>query len=160
MTSWDREKQTLLDNYIKEKKELRAQFERLLREKEEGFKAEKAEMEAKIRKELEGIEEVKNELRRTLSQGLGDLENVYFEENAYLETLYNHEQPEVDMHFKSILDAEMSLDKEELLKSLKQEKTKMHSHYANKHKLVEHLSSSRWKSSGTWNRGSNSKSTI
>ena len=59
ITSWDREKQTLLDNYIKEKKELRAQFERLLREKEEGFKAEKAEMEAKIRKELEGIEEVK-----------------------------------------------------------------------------------------------------
>ena len=42
------------------------------------------------------------------------------------------------MHFKSILDAETSLDKEELLKSLKQEKTKMHSHYANKHKLVEH----------------------
>ena len=39
-----------------------------------------------------------------MSQGLGDLENVYFEENAYmyLETLYNHEQPEVDMHFKSI----------------------------------------------------------
>ena len=73
-----------------------------------------------------------------MSQGLGDLENVYFEENAYLETLYNHEQPEVDMHFKSISDAEMSLDKEELLKSLKQEKTKMHSHYANKHKLVEH----------------------
>ena len=77
-----------------------------------------------------------------MSQDLGDLENVYFEENAYLETLYNHEQPEVDMHFKSILDAEMSLDKEELLKSLKQEKTKMHSHYANnllnKHKLVEH----------------------
>ena len=59
ITSWDREKQTLLDNYIKEKKELRAQFERFLREKEEGFKAEKAEMEAKIRKELEGIEEVK-----------------------------------------------------------------------------------------------------
>ena len=73
-----------------------------------------------------------------MSQGLGDLENVYFEENAYLETLYNHEQPEVDMHFKSISDAEMSLDKEELLKSLKQEKTKMHSHYANKHSLVEH----------------------
>ena len=96
----------------------------------------------------------------TLSQGLGDLENVYFEENAYLETLYNHEQPEVDMHFKSIVDAKMILDKKELLKSLKQEKTKMHSHYANKHKLVEHLSSSRWKSSGTWNRGSNSKSTI
>ena len=136
--SRDREKQTVLDNYIKEKKELRAQLKRLLREKEEGFKAEKAEMEAKIREELEGIEEVKNELRRTLSQGLGDLENVYFEENAYLETLYNHEQPEVDMHFKSISDAEMSLDKEELLKSLKQEKTKMHSHYANKHKLVEH----------------------
>ena len=74
----------------------------------------------------------------TLSQGLGDLENVYFEENAYLETLYNHEQPEVDMHFKSIVDAKMILDKKELLKSLKQEKTKMHSHYANKHKLVEH----------------------
>ena len=80
--SWDREKQTLLDNCVKEKKDLRAHFERLLREKEEGFKAEKAEMEAKIRKELERIEEVKNELRRTLSQGLGDLENVYFEENA------------------------------------------------------------------------------
>ncbi|CAH3167458.1 unnamed protein product [Porites evermanni] len=95
-------------------------------------------MEAKIRKELEGIEEVKNELRRTLSQGLGDLENVYFEENAYHETLYNHDQPEVEMHFKSILDAEMSLDKGELLKSLKQEKNKMRSHYANKHKLVEH----------------------
>ena len=92
-------------------------------------------------------------------QDLGDLENVYFEENAYLETLYNHEQPEVDMHFKSILDAKMILDKEKLLKSLKQEKTKMHSHYANKRKLVEHLSSSRWKSL-TWNRGSNSKSTI
>ena len=82
-----------------------------------------------------------------MSQGLGDLENVYFEENAYLETLYNHEQPEVvDMHFKSISDAKMILDKEELLKSLKQEKIKMHSHYANKRKLVEHLSSSRWKS--------------
>ena len=39
-----------------------------------------------------------------MSQDLGDLENVYFEENAYLETLYNHEQAEVDMHFKSILD--------------------------------------------------------
>ena len=84
-------------------------------------------MEAKIRKELEGIEDVKNELRRTLSQGLGDLENVYFEEHAYLETLYNHEQPEVDMLFKSISDAEMSLDRGGLLKSLKQEKTKMHS---------------------------------
>ena len=47
------------DNGIKEKKELRAQFERRLREKEEGFKDEKAEMEAKIRKELEGIKEVK-----------------------------------------------------------------------------------------------------
>ena len=96
-------------------------------------------MEAKIHKELEGIEEVKNKQRRTLLKGLGDLENVYFEGNAYLETLYSHEQPEVDMHFKSILDAEMSLDKEEeLLKSLKQEKTKMHSYYANKHKLGEH----------------------
>ena len=51
------------------------------------------------------------------------------------------------MHFKGILDDEMSLDKEELLKSLKQEKTKMHSNYANKYKLVEH-------------RGSNSKRTI
>ena len=81
-----------------------------------------------------------------MSQGLGDLENVYFEEYAYLQTLYSHEQPEVDMHFKSTLDAKMILDKEELLKSLKQEKTKMHSHYANKRKLVEHLSSSRWKS--------------
>ena len=73
-----------------------------------------------------------------MSQGLGDLENVYFEENAYLKTLYTNEQPGVDIHLKSVLDAEMSLDKEELLKSLKQEKTKMHSHYANKHKLVEH----------------------
>ena len=94
-----------------------------------------------------------------MSQDLGDLENVYFEENAYLETLYNHEQPEVDMPFKSILGTKMILDKEKLLKSLKQEKTKMHSHYANKRKLVEHLSSSRWKAL-TWNRGSNSNSTI
>ena len=53
-----------------------------------------------------------------MSRGLGDLENVYFEENAYLETLYNHEQPEVDMHFKSIVDSKMILDKKELLKSL------------------------------------------
>ena len=81
-----------------------------------------------------------------MSQGLGDLENVYFEEYAYLEILYSHEQQEVYMHFKSTLDAKMILDKEELLKSLKQEKIKMHSHYANKRKLVEHLSSSRWKS--------------
>ena len=138
MKSWERERENLVENSNKEKKEMKVAFEKILREKEEGFLAEKTEMEAKIRKELERIEDVENELKRTLSQGLGDLENIYFEENAYLETVYNHEQPEVDMHFKGLLDAELSVDRDELQKSLNQEKNKMFSHYANKHKQIEH----------------------
>lgn len=137
MKSWDREKENLVENFNKEKKEMRLNFEKILREKEETFRAEKTEMEAKIRKKLERIEDVEKELKRTLSQGLGDLENIYFEENAYLETVYNHEQPEVDMHFKGLLDAELNVDREDLLKSLNQEKSRMHSHYACKHKQLE-----------------------
>lgn len=117
---------------------MKKSFEKSSKDKEEGFRAEKTEMEATIRKELERIEDVEKELKRTLCQGLGDLENIYLEENAFLETVYNHEQPEVDMHFKSLLDAELSVDREDLLKSLNQEKNRMHSHYANKHKQVEH----------------------
>ena len=138
MDSWDRERENLLENFEREKKEMKISFEKRLKDKEEGFQAEKSETEAKIRKELERIEDVEKELKRTLSQGLGDLENIYFEENAFLETAYNHEQPEVDMHFKALLDAESSVDREDLLKSLNQEKNRMHSHYANKHKQVEH----------------------
>ncbi|KAJ7376237.1 hypothetical protein OS493_035898 [Desmophyllum pertusum] len=136
--SWDRERENLLESFHKEKKEMKVNFKKILREKEDGLRAEKIETEAKIRKELERIEDVENELKRTLSQGLGDLENIYFEENAFLETVYNHEQPEVDMHFEGLLDAELSVDREDLLKSLNQEKSRMHSHYANKHKQVEH----------------------
>jgi len=136
--SWDQERENLLENSNKEKKELEAAFEKILRQKEEGFRAEKTEMEAKIRKELERIEEVENELKRTLTQGLGDLENIYFEENAYLATVYNNEQPEVDMHFKGLLDAELSVDRDELLKSINQEKNRTLSYYANKHKQIEH----------------------
>lgn len=138
MNSWDREKENLLENFEREKKELKKSFEKNVKEKEEGFRAEKIEMDATIRKELERIEDVEKELKRTLCQGLGDLENIYLEENALLETVYNHEQPEVDMHFKSLLDAELSVDSEDLLKSLTQEKNRMQSHYANKHKQVEH----------------------
>ena len=138
MKTWDQERENILENCNKEKKELKTSFEKIVMEKEEIFRVEKIEMQAKIRKELERIDEVENELKRTLSQGLGDLENIYFEENAYLETVYNHEQPEVDMHFKGLLDAELSVNREELLKSLNQEKNKMHSHYANKHKQIEH----------------------
>lgn len=135
--SFDQEKENLLENFNKEKAEMKLNFEKILREKEESSRAERTEMEAKIRKELERIEDVEKELKRTLSQGLGDLENIYFEENAYLETVYNHEQPEVDMHFKGLLDAELSVDREDLLKSLNQEKGRMRSHYANKHKQLE-----------------------
>lgn len=138
MKSWERERETLLENLNKEKKEMKEAFGKLLMEKEKDHQVEKTEMESKLRKELERIEDVEKELKRTLSEGLGDLENVYFEENALLETVYNHDQPEVDMHFKGLLDAEMSVDREQLLRSLNHERNRMASHYANKHKQIEH----------------------
>lgn len=63
MKLWDWEKESLVENFNKEKKELRLNFEKIFKEKEENFRVEKMEMEVKICKKLEWIEEVERELK-------------------------------------------------------------------------------------------------
>lgn len=135
--SFEREMEDIKDAFAKEKSDMRESFEFKQGERDEAFKIEKAEIEARIRREIDRIREVENELKQTLVKSLGDLEGVYAEENNYLEEVCDHEQTEADMHFKSLIEAGLDCNKDEVLKALQNERNQMFSYLSRRQSDVE-----------------------
>jgi hypothetical protein len=124
--------------FDKERKDMQDSFAKSLRDRDHHFRLEKAEIEGKVRKEIERVQEVEGEIKTALLKGLGDLENVYFDETAILEEWCNNEQPEADMHLKGNTEAGLRIDRKHLFQNMGEEKNKMFMYHSTRQSELEH----------------------
>lgn len=134
----EKEIDELRKGFDKERKEMQDSFAKTLRDRDHQFRLEKAEVEGKVRKEIERVQEVEGEIKTALLKGLGDLENVYFDETAVLEEWCNNEQPEADMHLKRNSENGLKIDRKQLFQTMDEEKNRMFMYHSTRQSELEH----------------------
>lgn len=135
----EKEIDELRKGFDKERKDIRDSCAKSLRDQEKNFRLERAEIEGKVRREIERVQEIEGEIKSALLKGLGDLENVYFDEAVLLEEMCNNEKPEADMHIKdNTTENNSQIYKKQMFQIVGEEKHKMFMYHSTRQSELEH----------------------